>query len=292
MCVQNCMSMKKVYSFMASLAILMATLLTLTSAGPKQKRFFMIGDSTMADKTELDISPERGWGQLFPTFLTDDVIVENHAMNGRSTKSFVAEGRWAVVLDRIQRGDVVILQFGHNDAKASDSTRYASISDYQKNLITMAQQAKKKGAKVIIATPINRRAFSKEGVFVPKHGAYPDAARRAAKVAKVPLLDLEAATAQWLTQLGDEGSVPYFMNVKPGECIKFPDGKIDNTHLREAGAVAVGRMVAQMIVDQKIKCLAPYIVLDNQTPKYTTFCRPDMKSDKKPVESDLKTDLK
>ena len=285
--------MKKITTFAASFAVCMIAALTLMSAGQKQKRLFMVGDSTMADKTELEISPERGWGQLFPTYLAEDVIVENHAMNGRSTKSFQTEGRWDSVLVRIQRGDVVILQFGHNDAKISDPLRYASIEDYQKNLMHMAEQAQKKGAQVIIATPISRRSFNKEtGAFVPKHGGYPDAARRVAKAMNLPLLDLEAATAQWLTELGDEASKAYFMNVAPGECTKFPDGKIDNTHLRENGALVVGKMAAEMILAQKVKCLMKSIVLDRETPIYSTFCRPKMTSDKKPVESDLKTDIK
>lgn len=285
--------MKKILSLAVVVAAGLATMLVLGSAGNKQKRLFMVGDSTMADKTELEISPERGWGQLFPTYLSEDVIVENHAMNGRSTKSFIAEGRWDSVLVRMHRGDVVILQFGHNDSKITDPVRYASIEDYQTNLIRMTDDARKKGATVIIATPISRRNFSKEtGAFVPKHGGYPDAARRVARLKNVPLLDLEAATAEWLSGLGNEGSVPYFMNVRPGECTKFPDGKIDNTHLRENGALVVGKMAAEMIVKQKIKCLSPYIVMDKEEPVYTTFCRPTMSTDKKPVESDLKTDLK
>lgn len=282
--------MKKSSSILALAAMVMGVIM-LTSAGPKQKHLFMVGDSTMADKTELEISPERGWGQLFPTYLTDEIIVENHAMNGRSTKSFQDEGRWDSVLVRIHRGDVVILQFGHNDAKATDPVRYASIEDYQKNLKKMATEAKKKGAQVIIATPINRRSFSKEtGAFVPKHGAYPEAARRVAKAMKLPLLDLEAATADWLREIGDEESVQYFMNVQPGECTKFPNGKIDNTHLRENGALVVGKMAAEQL--SKMKFLSKYIVVEAYVPKYTVFCRPSMNSDKKPVESDLKTDLK
>ena len=129
----------------------------------------MIGDSTMADKTELDISPERGWGQLFPTYLTEDIIVENHAMNGRSTKSFLDEGRWDSVTSRIRKGDIVLIQFGHNDQKITDPKRYASIEDYQQNLIAMIEQAKKKGASVILCTPISRRSFNRTGEFIPKH---------------------------------------------------------------------------------------------------------------------------
>ena len=259
----------------------------------------MVGDSTMADKTELDISPEVGWGQVFPTFLNDKIVVQNHAMNGRSTNSFQKEGRWQVVLDRITRGDIVIIQFGHNDQKISDPVRYASVPDYMDNLRKMTREAQAKGATVILATPIARRHFdSKTGELIPKHTSYPYAVRIVAKELNVPLLDLEEATTEWLMQLGDEESKRYFMNVAPGECKKFPDGKIDNTHLRENGALEVGKMAAQMIVSQKIQPLCKYInraTLLNSSPSpiYTTYCRPNFNSDKTvKVESDLKTDIK
>jgi len=284
--------MKKITSLALSFVALLL-IVVLSSAGKQPKRLFMCGDSTMADKTELEISPERGWGQLFPTYLSEDLIVENHAMNGRSTHSFLQEGRWDSVCARIHKGDIVMLQFGHNDAKVSDTTRYASVADYERNLVRMAKEAQKKGASVIICTPINRRSFSAEtGKFISKHGAYPEAARRVAKSLNLPLLDLEAATREWLEGLGDEGSKPYFMNVAPGECLKFPDGKIDNTHLRENGALEVGRMAVDLIQRGHIKCLQSYIVAPSATPKYTTFSRPTMPNDKKPVESDQKGDLK
>ena len=120
-----------------------------------------------------------------------------------------------------------------------------------------------------------------------------------AKEMNVAMLDLEEATTEWLIGLGDEASKQYFMNVAPGECKKFPDGKIDNTHLRENGALVVGKMAAQMILDQKIQPLNKYInkaaVESSEMPKaiYTTFCRPNFKSDKTvKVESDLKSDIK
>ena len=283
--------MKHKLSFAVVACIAVTAVFLFVSAGKKQKKLFMVGDSTMADKTELDISPERGWGQLFPTYLSDEIIVENHAMNGRSTKSFRTEHRWDSVLVRVHRGDVVLIQFGHNDQKITDPVRYASIEDYENNLMTMIGEAKKKGADVILCTPISRRYF-KNGEFVPRHGGYPEAARRVAKRMNVPMLDMEQATADWLRELGDEESKQYFMNVAPGECIKFPDGKTDNTHLRENGALAVGKMAAEMIQKQNIKCLKKYIVLDGSEPEYTTFCRPSMPSDKKKTESDQKEDIK
>ena len=274
--------------------------LLLVACQPATVTLFMVGDSTMADKTELDISPEVGWGQVFPTFLSDRITVRNHAMNGRSTKSFRAEGRWQAVLDSIRKGDIVIIQFGHNDQKITDSVRYASVDDYMRNLRLMTAEAQDKGAHVIIATPISRRHFDANGELIPKHTAYPYAARMVANEMNVPLLDLEEATTEWLIRLGDEQSKQFFMNVPPGECIKFPDGKIDNTHLRENGALCVGQMAARLIAEKKMEPLCNYLRPDllnldagQLKAVYTVFCRPDFKSDKTvKVESDLKTDIK
>lgn len=275
------------YVFLALMALAM---IVLTAAKNRPVTLFMCGDSTMADKTELEISPERGWGQLFPSFLTGNIVVENYAMNGRSTKSFIDEGRWAYVVGRIHRGDIVLIQFGHNDSKIEDPRRYASIDYYEQNLIKMAKEAQKKGAKVILATPISRR-YWKDGKFYPRHGGYPEAVRRVAKYLEVPCLDMEKATAEWIQGLGDEDSKAYFMNVAAGECSKFPEGKTDNTHLRENGAMAVGGMAAQMIVAQKVKPLMKYITTDtNPSPVYTTFCRPEFASDGTvKQESDMKS---
>lgn len=226
----------------------------------------------MADKTELDASPERGWGQLFPTYLTGNIVIENHAKNGRSTKSFLEEHRWEEVLKRIKRGDIVLIEFGHNDTKISDPRRYASIELYEENLMKMVTEAKKKGAKVVLATPISRRYF-KEGVFYPRHGGYPEALRRVAKRMDVPCLDLETTTAEWLRSLGDEASKSYYMNVAPGECTKFPEGKIDDTHLKESGALVVGRMAVEQIQALNVKCLKNYVrIPETIEPKYTNPC--------------------
>lgn len=226
----------------------------------------------MADKTELDASPERGWGQLFPSYVVGNVVIENHAKNGRSTKSFQDEGRWDDVMARIKRGDIVIIEFGHNDTKQTDPTRYADIETYEANLMKMTEQAQKKGAKVVLATPISRRYF-KDGEFYHCHGGYPEALRRVGKRMDVPVLDLEEKTAQWISAMGDEESKKMFMNVAPGECTKFPEGKVDNTHLREAGALAVGRMAVEEIQRLNIKFLKKLVAIpETVEPKYTTPC--------------------
>ena len=107
------------------------------SAGKRPTTLFLAGDSTMADKTELKESPERGWGQVLPTYFTEKLAIENHAKNGRSTRSFITEGRWDTLISRVQKGDIVIIQFGHNDAKKEDNTRYADTTVYRYNLMRM-----------------------------------------------------------------------------------------------------------------------------------------------------------
>lgn len=256
-------------------ALVVGTIL-LVSAGKKPVTMFMVGDSTMADKTELDISPERGWGQLLPTYLQGNIVVQNHAMNGRSTKSFLKEGRWDEVMKRAHKGDIVVIQFGHNDSKKTDSTRYASIADYTDNLMKMVQQAQKKKMHVILCTPVSRRYF-KNGVFHPRHGGYPDAAKHVASATGVIMVDMEQLTSEWLIGLGDEASKSHFMNVAPGECTKFPDGKIDNTHYRESGALITAAMFVRALNKMNVPWVQPYLhYTENAEPVYSTFCRPNL----------------
>lgn len=232
----------------------------------------MVGDSTMADRPDTIETPERGWGQVFPTYLSERVIVMNHAKNGRSTKSFLAEERWTPVIENIQAGDLLILQFGHNDAKVTDSTRYASPEEYKANLKRMVQEAKSKGASVILCTPIARRHF-KNGELQYVHGDYPAMAKEVAREENIPLADLTATTMEWLGRLGDEGSQPYFVYImQPGEYSRYPEGKTDNTHLRLTGALEVAHEFASWVKENNIKPLSDYIQPDNSALKYTTPC--------------------
>ncbi|HCS87984.1 MAG TPA: hypothetical protein DIW30_06195 [Bacteroidales bacterium] len=264
-------SMKRTIYF---LGILFAVTILL-SAGKKPLLLYMVGDSTMADRADTTITPERGWGQVLPTFLDEGVVVKNYAMNGRSTRSFIEEGRWKEVVSQLHRGDVVIIQFGHNDTKQSDKRRYTSIEDYQTNLSKMVQEARKKGAKPILCTPIARRYFSKEtGELVNRHGGYVEAARQVAKAEKVPLLDMNEMTSEWLRREGDSASIRYFCHMPAGVYKKYPEGKKDNTHLSEAGAIEVARMAAEDIKNQNIKGLGNHVVLSREGILYTSPVAP------------------
>ena len=223
--------------------------------GPKARihpALHLVGDSTMADKPLDPPNPERGWGQLFPTLLKEPARVVNHAVNGRSSKSFRDEGRWENVLSQLAAGDYVLIEFGHNDQKSKDSKRYAAAdTDFKENLRRFIREARAKGAFPLLATPVNRRKFDDKGQLTDTHGAYPDATRAVAAEEKVPLIDLHKLTRPLLEKLGPEDSKSLFVWVKPGEYARHPKGQQDDTHFNETGALAVSGLVADELRAQK-----------------------------------------
>ena len=209
-------------------------------------RVYLVGDSTCAVKELAGQNPERGWGQLFQPLFDGSVRVENHATNGRSTKSFRDEGRWAAVYDKLQPGDYVFIQFGHNDQKQNDSTRYAAPERYAGNLRRYVRETREKGAIPVLLTPIVRRRFA-DGLLDDTHGPYADAVRRVAAAEGTQLIDAERLTRAWVSSLGEEASRAYYMWVEPGTSPRWPDGRRDDTHLNVRGARAVARMIAAQL---------------------------------------------
>lgn len=132
---------------------------------------FTIGDSTMANK-KVEVAPETGWCQVFSAFVDQTVEIKNRAVNGRSTKSFITEGRWKAVTDSLKTGDYVFIQFGHNDQKIQDSTRYTEpFTTYRKNIERFVRESREKGAIPILFTSIVRRKFE-NGFLTDTHGNY------------------------------------------------------------------------------------------------------------------------
>jgi DNA sulfur modification protein DndE len=211
---------------------------------------YMIGDSTMADKPTED-NPERGWGQVFPRFFDSTVIIENHARNGRSTRSFLYENRWRFILDRIKPGDYVFIQFGHNDEKKEKVERYTSPEDYRKNLIKFVTETREKKGNPILCTPIVRRRFDKEGKFYDEHGVYPGIVREVAAEYKVPLIDMHKKSEKLITELGVEKSKGIYLWIKPGVYKSLPDGREDNTHFSEYGATKMAEFAIDDLLGLK-----------------------------------------
>src|SRR3954468_76164 len=127
-----------------------------------QKRpvtIFMAGDSTMAIK-QPDKRPETGWGEMFGQHFKDGAVkIDNRAMNGRSTKTFISEGRWQAIVDALQKGDYVFIQFGHNDESKEKGERYTPPADYRNNLIRFITDVKAKDGNPVLLTPVMRRKF-------------------------------------------------------------------------------------------------------------------------------------
>jgi lysophospholipase L1-like esterase len=228
------------------------------TTGAERVTIFMIGDSTMANKPLVPAQPERGWGQLLPLYFKDSVHVENLAMNGRSSKSFRDEGRWQPVMQTIRPGDYVIIQFGHNDEK-SDARRHTDPSgSFKENLERYVREAREKGGKPILATPVVRRAFTNETGLHDTHGEYPAAVRQVAAAQKVPLLDLERRSAELLRKLGPDRSRKLFMWVEAGEFDSISKAREDNTHFNAYGACRICDLAVEEI-KSAVPDLAPWL---------------------------------
>lgn len=226
-------------------SMLLFSAFVLNAPEQKQFRIFLIGDSTMANKPLVD-NPEHGWGQMLPMFFGRNVAIYNHAQNGRSTKSFIDEGRWNTVYEQLQQGDYVIIQFGHNDAKKEDPRRYAPPRpEYKENLKKFIREAREKGALPILLTPVTRRDFNSNGELIATHFEYPDAMKEVAQEEHVPLIDIFEQSKALIAPLGDEGSKKlYLAGVQDGE-YRLWNKKKDNTHFSRSGAYRIAELVAK-----------------------------------------------
>lgn len=219
--------------------------LDVTVCGEDKPVLFLVGDSTVAEKPAIG-NPERGWGQFLSAFFTSGTLVENHARNGRSTRSFLEEGRWEVVLGRLRPGDYVMIQFGHNDAKQDDPKRYAAPRGaYRENLLRFVRDVRSKRAYPILITPVCRRRFDSNGNFYDVHGAYPEVVREVGRREAVPVLDLHRRSFELFSRLGEERTKELFLWVAPGMFSAIPEGKQDNTHFNSRGALAIARLVVE-----------------------------------------------
>ena len=207
----------------------------------------------MADKP-FDDNPERGWGMFLPNYLSDEIRIENHAVNGRSTKSFIKENRWETVMNRLTAGDFVMIQFGHNDSKIEDTNRYAAPQTlYRANLTKMVNEALAKGAFPILITPVMRRKFDAEGKFVDQHGEYPGVVRELAKTLNVPLIDLHKSSETMIVNEGVENSKRFFLHIPLKHFKNYKSNKEeDNTHFSDYGAASVASLVCHSINQQHL----------------------------------------
>lgn len=219
----------------------------------------LIGDSTMANKPIIPANPERGWGQMLPMYFKETVHVENYAQNGRSSKSFIAEGRWDKVLAALQPGDFVLIQFGHNDEKTNDVKRgTAPFGEYTTNLVRFIRETREHQAIPILATSTARRKFDAAGNLIDTHGDYPKAVRLVAADQHAPLLELCTATEKLLQQLGPDSSKRLFDWIPAGEFAADAKKLEDDTHFNAYGASRVCDLAVAEIIT-KVPELAAHL---------------------------------
>ena len=250
-------------------------LLTLTAAtNKKTTTIFIIGDSTAANKDISHDRKERGWGMALQCFFDDNIRIDNHAVNGRSSLSFINEGRWDTVIARMKPGDYVIIQFGHNDEKAPKDRHTDPGSTFDYNLAKFVRETREHGGIPVLMNCVVRRNFFvnapendddeklrtttfKDGVkmvegdsLIDTHGLYRVAPRDVARRMNVHFVDANQITHDLEQGLGTEASKKLHMWFLPGEEPSVPKGRQDNTHYNVYGAHVVARLLADALCEE------------------------------------------
>jgi len=214
---------------------------------------YLAGDSTMAEKLP-EKRPETGWGEMLQQFFDEkSVRIENHAQNGRSTRTFISENRWAALVAKLKEGDYVFIQFGHNDESKEKTDRYTPPDDYRGNLVRFVADVRAAKATPILFTPVMRRRFDSTGTFVDTHGVYPDIVRSVAADQNVILVDMHRKSEEVLRKYGPENSRSLFLQLKAGENANYPNGIEDNTHFSPAGAKIMAQLAVDSLKQQHVK---------------------------------------
>lgn len=235
--------MKKLFS------VLLIALVSF-SLPPKKIKIWLVGDSTMSDKSTAAY-PETGWGMPFKYFFDSTVVVDNRAQNGRSTRTFLSEGRWQAVMDGLNEGDYVFIQFGHNDEVPTKVNSYVTEDVFKSNLQRFVKEVRSKKGIPVLLTPVARRKFDSTGAVEETHEKYAAVVRAVAKEENVLFIDLDEKSKAVLQQFGVENSKLLFNQLQPGEHPNYPDGKEDNTHFNELGARKMAELVLAEIKEQK-----------------------------------------
>ena len=212
------------------------------------------GDSTNTCN-KADRYPQTGIAQAFDRYTAPDVVIYDHAVNGRSTKSFMDQGR-LLTIDREMGAlsgaeQFLFIQFGHNDEKKADPERYTDPDTFVYNLGKYAEVARKHAGTPLFITPLERATFSEDGrSLVPsQHAPYVEAYHRAAEKYDVALLDLFSLSRSFVERIGKEAVRKLYMHIPPGEVFWLPDGlETDNTHLQYLGAMKFGELLARELV--------------------------------------------
>ena len=205
---------------------------------------FIAGDSTAQTYKEEKHGLIKGWGQMLSLYLDESVIIDNRAIGGRSTKTFIEEGRWDKLINDVSPGDYVMIQFGHNDTSTRPE-RHASPKLYEENIKKFINDVISKEATPILLTSIVMRTFKEGNLVDDRLKSYPAIVRKIAKELNVSLIDINTISRDFILLLGDEKSKEYYRWIEPGIDPFKPDGFKDDTHMMEKGAMQVAFFIAE-----------------------------------------------
>jgi lysophospholipase L1-like esterase len=224
---------------------------------------YIAGDSTACNYGP-ESAPRAGWGQIFQGFFDNGVAIRNEAISGRSSRSFIEEGALDLIKKDIRTNDYLFIQFGHNDEKIEDPTRYTEPDTSFKECLTRyIDTARNAGAFPVLITPVNRNKFGGDGKLEPTHGKYPKATIELAETLKVPLIDLTAMSKKLFKALGQERMKEIFLHLEAGENPNYPEGIIDNTHFQVSGAIEIAKLIIKGIHEISLPVLEKHLIKPN-----------------------------
>jgi lysophospholipase L1-like esterase len=232
------------------------------AADAQQITVFLAGDSTMATKLP-EKRPETGWGEKLQQFFSGEVKIDNRALNGRSTRTFISEGVWQKLLSAVRPGDYVFIQFGHNDESKAKTDRYTSPEEFRNNLIRFVTEARSHEATPVLLTSVARRSFDQQAKFYDTHGEYPDIVRSVAREQHVVLLDAQRASEELVKSYGAEESKKLFLWVAANESSNYPSGNQDNTHFSPLGAELIAKSIVGLLRQSNLP-LAKFLLQDSR----------------------------
>ncbi len=238
---------------------------------PNKPTLYLIGDSTVKAGQGKGENGQWGWGSFLPTFFdTTKINIENHAIGGRSSRTFLTDGRWEPLLNNMRKGDFLIIQFGHNDDWAINDTLRArgtlkgigeELSEID-NVITKKHEqvhtfgwymrkyvveAQEKGVSVIICSPVPRNNFDDNGKIKRKVEYYPKWAKQVSEQTGAYFIDLHELAAKRYEKMGTTKVKEAYFTAK------------DNTHTNQAGAILNAALVVRGIKKAKTLKLKTFL---------------------------------
>jgi lysophospholipase L1-like esterase len=207
---------------------------------PQRIRIVLVGDSTVTE--------DSGWGAGFRILAGSGLEVVNLAANGRSSKSYLDEGRWKEAIER--RGHYYLIQFGHNDEPGKGPERETDPeTTFRANISRYVDEARAAGATPVLVTSLIRRLYDQNGTIRTTQTPYVNSVRALAREKQVPLVDLHALSLADAEQAGDD----VWVDLSPRD----EKGEVDRTHLNAKGSAVVGRMVVEAL-RTAVPALAPH----------------------------------